>query len=274
MDWTHLVDTIEKIHDDEPQRAAELLEANLGLVTSAAEAERFTGLANHVLGEIQKKWERAAILNRRALERVADHASTRPALENLSASQFMAGHLADGLATELEAVRHAAEDALACAIAIRLRVALFLLEGGDRASSVGLYGAAIRVARSFDRETCCDRTIAVMSNNVASALLELVDRTHAEDEAVEQGALAARDFWLKAGTLVNHERADYLLALTYNALRRHDDAYQAATRGLATIAENSPQDVDRTFLLVELAFACRHVGRSEEAHEPVRLPRE
>jgi len=109
---------------------------------------------------------------------------------------------------------------------------------------------------------------------VASVLVELTDRTHAEDEALEQGALAARRFWLKAGTWVNHERADFLLALTYNALRRHDVAYDAAQRGLDTITKNGPQDVDRTFLLVELAFACQHLGHTDQAAEATRLARD
>jgi hypothetical protein len=274
MDWTNLVDVIEKIHDGEPNRAAELLEANLGLVNNAEEAERFTALTNHIFGENQNEWARAASLNRRAVERIATSPSARGAVENLSVSHFMAGDLADGLATELEAVRCAGHDGLACAIAIRLRVALFLLERGERITSIALFAAAARLARSLDRQTVCDRTVAKMANNMAAALLEITDRTHPEDEALEQGALAARDFWLKCGTWENHERADYLLALVYNALRRHDLAHEVARRGLATIDENGREDADRAFLMVEVAHAARHLGSTDEAAETARVARE
>lgn len=265
MDRTEIGEPLPLARGSDLERAAKLLEANLVLVTTPSEADRFTELVNHVVGEGLADWSRAAELNRGALERIPYPANARDAIENLSAACFMAGRLTVGLATDLDAMVLAGEDALACAIAVRLRTALYLLHTGEREGGIGLFGSALRAVHSLGDHTSRDRTIAAMVSNVTSILLALPDRSDSDSQLLEQGALTARTFWLRAGSSVNQERADYLVALTYNALRRHGLAREAATHALATIDTHGGREVDRAFLLVELAFANRQLGRLEEA---------
>src|SRR5204862_1909458 len=110
-----------------------------------------------------------------------------------------------------------------------------------------------------------DRTIAVSSNNIASALLDFSDRTSELDDFLEKTAQAARTWWLRAGDWRNDERADYLLALVANALGRHDEALAFASRGLATIRAGGEENVDQAFLHVARARAHRGLGETGEA---------
>ena len=63
---------------------------------------------------------------------------------------------------------------------------------------------------------------------------------------------------------MQHERADYLVALVCNASADWDAALAAATSGLATIEANGSEDVDRAFLLLEAGRAHRGAGRAAE----------
>lgn len=264
MDWYELVDTIGGIHQEAPELAAELLEASVALVRVAAEANQFTELVNEIVGGRLSQWHRAAELNRRALERVPAH-EARVALENLSAACLMAGCLAVGLAAELDAMASPGPDGVASVIAVRLRVVVLLLQEGERAGGVGLFASVLRMADSLESKTCCDRRIAALTGRIVSLLLDVAERSAFEDEVLENGAGTSRAFWFKAGDWVEQERSDYLLAHTYNTLGRHELAHSAAARALSTIATHGPQDVDRARLLNEVALACQHLGRTDEA---------
>ena len=63
------------------------------------------------------------------------------------------------------------------------------------------------------------------------------------------------------------ERADYLVALCANRLGKWQQAHKAASRGLAIIAANGEEDIDRAFLLLALARSCQGLGKTAEAEQ-------
>jgi hypothetical protein len=112
--------------------------------------------------------------------------------------------------------------------------------------------------------------IAAALNNTVSAILEREDADPA-DAAVRrvlvEGAEAARRAWRAAGTWVNFERADYLVALCRNKIGDWEAARDAAQSGLDTITANGTEDVDRAFLLLELGRAWRGLGDEAQREE-------
>ena len=104
-------------------------------------------------------------------------------------------------------------------------------------------------------------------NNTISGLLDhkQLDITDASQcAAMEQGSRLCRQIWQVAGGWLQCERADYLIAISCNRIRNWHAAAEAAQAGLDTIAANGTEDVDRSFLLLELARAWREMGRQEE----------
>jgi len=73
-----------------------------------------------------------------------------------------------------------------------------------------------------------------------------------------------RELWNRAGTWVNHERADYLCALVFNRLGEFAKALEAAERGRLLIETHGSEDVDHAFLMLESVQALFGLERREE----------
>jgi len=81
-------------------------------------------------------------------------------------------------------------------------------------------------------------------------------------------AQIAERFWLRTGTWVHHERAAYLRAMVANALGDAPQAREHALRGLALLDANDnaqAERVDRAFIELERARACRDLALADEA---------
>lgn len=264
------LNAIDRIHDDDPPQAARRLRAIDTGALASDDLGLLTFLHAHVLGEKFGAWDEAARRIDAAL--AGRDAVPLRALRNAAVAQKLAGNAAAASARAAELARAAnaahelAEQAVA-AMALSFRGAADApdaLAVELRALARGVAAAGAPSAGSAG----LDAAFAAAFNNATSALLDAcTDRLIMEPRAsaLREGAAAARDFWLRAGNWVNHERADYLLACVLNRVGDPQAARAAAQRGLDLIAANGVEDVDRAFLLLQLAGAGDALGDTAQA---------
>ena len=263
------LDEIDRIHDEAPAQAA----ARLRTLDIAALPPERAALAaflfNHVLGEKCNAWSDAA----QRLARLREQLPQPPLGVTLHAA------VADQLAGCAESPARAAlvaassEPAASCAIALR-RLGFTQQQMDTRSFAAALRDLALR-AGTLVTGSPLDSQLAAGLNNTTSALLDTA--TDANDpivrEALRSGAAQALRFWQSAGTWVNHERALYLVALVANRVGDHAQARDAVRQALDLIAASGTEEVDRAFLLLQLAGALRALGAdgaSDSAHAEAR----
>jgi hypothetical protein len=245
-------------HDTKTPEVADRLEANLDLVTDASGGAAVMNLAIHAVGAHLGDHARARRLCESVVERLGDDAEG-PAFLYLAVARRLAGD-EDGSA--------AAAEKLGDDPANEVRIGMLVAEGhmhaGDWDGAVALYADALGTAESLPEGHAGERAAAVVSNNIASELLERKGRTAAQDALMEKAAHAARTYWTRVGDWTNDERADYLLSLVHTSLGRAKEGRQYADRGLATIAANGEEKVDQAFLYLARARACRDLGATQQ----------
>lgn len=256
-------------HDSDPVGAAQRLRRISHADLSAEDLPGYTWLVNHLIGEESHQWSEALRMHRQTLG-IAAHPPV--ALRNRAVAAQLAG-------APLEAWQ--AEDALAettgatqSQASVTTRVAVLQhLAASDRATVIAAaLEPCVRAIAQWPSPGPLASMLAASLNNVVSAWL---DHPNPETDVprvakvMRESARACKDIWQVAGTWLNHERADYLIALVSNRLGDWPAARDAAQQGLNTIAANGTEDVDRAFLLVELARACRGLQQRDE-HERAR----
>lgn len=254
MNAAESLDEIDRIHDAEPQRAADGLRA---LDCHALPGERLplhAFLVNHVLGEKLGAWREAAE-RLQALHAGRPDAPLAVALQSAIAAELSGNP--PGAA--FEALTNAAG-----ATAARIAVGVGRL-GFEAASATELADRLLRLARESQRLDTAgplDQRLAAGFNNATSRLLDTVDEPAAPAlrDALVEGAAAALRFWQRAGTWVQHERALYLKALVHNRIGEPGAARDACTQALSLIAANGTEEVDRAFLQLQLAYALLRLG--------------
>jgi len=245
-------------HDTKTAELADRLEANVGLVSDEGGAARFMQLVNHAIGDHLGERERATRLCEDVVRRLGGEAG-EGSLLYLSVARRLSGD-DEGAA----AAHRAAGDDPALGVRIGLLVAQGLMHAGDWDQAGPLYAAQLATADGLGEGHAAERACAIVSNNLASELMEMDARSAEQDEWMEQAAHNARRYWTRIGNWVNDERADYLLAGVHHALGRHADARRYAERALATIAANGGGErVDQAFLLLARGAAARDLGDAE-----------
>ncbi len=230
-------------------------------VASAEDAARFASVVSHVVGEEAGNWA----LARSLIVAVQDKYTGSVGVQgNLAVASYMTGEWMNALVAEARAGAAAKESATAVGIWIRLSTAHALQRKGNWPDAFRLLEPTIDLAREVATPSRHDASIAALANNLATDLLDLDVRSKQQETALERVALLSRAYWFRAGSWIHQERADYLLALAYNALGRHHEARESAARGLATIDAHGDEAVDRAFLNVELAVACKALQQTGE----------
>jgi hypothetical protein len=263
----HSIDDLFEQHDTDPHGVGTALRE----FRSVPEKDlvRFSWLVNHVIGEKQTAWPDAFSLMLRVLPRNAPPS----ALLNFGACAYLAGAPIKAMALEVQVSK-----ALACHEAhARCLIQLRVLQCAGGASDADDFAAVLCECLSqLEKDSFPEKFVpmyAASLNNVVSLLLEH-ERADHQSEPIRSVLLAGseqcRALWRRAGTWVNHERADYLVALCANKVGQWEFAQTAALDGLATIDANGPEDVDRAFLLLELARAQHGLGQTEK-HEAARF---
>ncbi len=256
MNLDNLISSGWSRHADHPEEVATELESQVELVAEAAQAGGFLGLANHTIGEHLGDWPRAKKLASQIVERHPQTKDLTGGLMSLALAHYMAGDWVAALARQADIVRLSGDSAAVIQIKLYAQVTNALLAAGDYAQGVPLYSAVLELARTKG-EAASDRSVAITSNNLASGLEELTERTPEQTALMLQSADAAFEFWKRCGTWVNTERALYLLVLVCNAAGKPDEARRHAEEALSVIAENGEEKADEAFIRLALANAYR-----------------
>ena len=233
-------------HDTQTERLTGELEAAGQAAVPAALWSEFLNLSNHTIGEHLADWPRARALAELVLDGGSPDADTATAWAKLAAARFLAGDPTSAILAETACIK-AASDPVAAYVDCKVTLAHSMLGGGSIAQAAAIFDAALDLART-DTPSPVDRQFAVASNNITAELLETADRTPAMDAAMRRGADAALAFWRRAGTRVNEERAQYLVAAVANALGEPARALDAANAGLALVAAGGDDPLDEIYL--------------------------
>jgi hypothetical protein len=88
-------------------------------------------------------------------------------------------------------------------------------------------------------------------------LLDATDRSSVDNERMLYAAWASAYHWLQAGTVVHHQRAEWLLSRVYTVLGDVPTAMAHARRCLE-LTETSPSEMAP----FDLAYACEAIARA------------
>jgi tetratricopeptide (TPR) repeat protein len=251
-------------------------EANLGEVVAEIEAAAprvretkdaaaFTALVNHAIGQHAGAWPKAAALDSRVLQQVEASAAAASGFGNLAVARAMSGEGLQAFEAETRAAALAGENAVAQVVRVRFLLVEALAAARRWDEALALLPSVLDMAGALPAGSPAERVAAMSCNNIASALIDHPERRPEWNAALERTALASRQAWLRCGDWMNDERSDYLLALAYDALGRHDEALACASRGLETIARNGEEPYDAAFLHVARAKAHHAMGDGSSA---------
>ncbi len=261
------LDEANACHDDDPQHAATLLRRIDPSLLTADRRALLGFLINHVLGEKLGNWPEAH-QRQQAVLGAAGEAAGLPLWRHAAVAAHLGADAAQAesalmaLASGTHAPRDAAQALVQLAAASLLVPGLSADAAGLRANEALAALAAVH-ARSVPT---LDAGFAAAANNLASHLAErpLGDlRSPALQAALRDSATQAQRFWQRAGNWVQQERANYLLALSANALGDWAAGAQAARAGLALLDTHDvdhAESVDRAFIEQELAVALHGAG--------------
>ena len=117
------------------------------------------------------------------------------------------------------------------------------------------------------------RHFAAKLNGEVWGLLEKADRTRAEDEIMIHSAHASCCHWLKLGTGLHHQRAEWLIARVYCELGLADAALRHANRCQELTQEHAGlmEDFDQAYAHEAVARANAVAANRAEALKFLRL---
>lgn len=251
-------------HDAPPDDAAAVLADLAAQGVPEPQHAAFAALVNQIIGAGQDRWPEAFDL----LLRTCAASSVPCVLRNLAIAAWMSARPWQAWGYEAVLAQHARAAPAEAILSVRLGVLQYAVRRDAAAVVSRALNTCLAEATADADAGMLQAPIAAALNNIVSALLDApdLDRTDAPSRAaLREGADACRRRWRRAGSWLNHERADYLVALCRNALGEWAEAAAAARHGLDTIAANGSEDVDRAFLLLELARAQQALGYCGEA---------
>ena len=120
------------------------------------------------------------------------------------------------------------------------------------------------------------RHFAASLNGEVWTLLGKPDRSQAEDELMIHAAHASCCHWLKVGTGVHHQRAEWMIARVYSELGLGEAALRHANRCQELTQEHADlmEDFDRAYAQEALARANAVAGNRAEARKHLQLAEE
>ena len=213
MDFDTFLDQAWADHaTDSPAVAGRLNAQALALVGEAAQVVPLAHLAHHVWGEHLGRWQdglqflqQLAALPAAAAGGGTDSTAGQ-ALRRYQASLRLAGGLDDerGQWAPGDSIRITAMAAANLGCHDASRATALLEEALARAK-----GAALT-----DQDPA-HRALAIAGNSIAGTLEEKAGRSAAETSLMVRAAQVARQYWARAGTWLETERADYRLAMSW-----------------------------------------------------------
>jgi hypothetical protein len=241
--------------------AARIGSDGLALARNDAHTAALARLAHHVMGDHLGRW----IDGRQLLFHIGTSDPAGPAtgtvMRIFDASLALAGGLEDlrGAMSASDRIRVSAHAAGALAERDPPRSASLLRE------------AALEVdTEELPPQDPACRAIAINGNDIAATLSEKPLRSERERDLMLLAARTARDFWARAGTWLEVERAEYRLAISWlkapdlSAARRH------ARKCLDLVREHDAPALEWFFGFEALAQIERALGNAPAAAAAVQ----
>lgn len=199
VDIEKLIDDGWRDHADHPREVAQRLATSAATIDTPRHVAPFARIVTHVYGEHLGECDRGiAILESLLLPpAVGDDPSSRALVKRSVAALRVVGGDAGALAG------FPVEDR-----AWGLSIAASALAGlGDFRRALDAYAQATDLAPSLPAGSASVRALAMSGNNLAVALESKASRDEAETEGMVAAARAGLEFWRKAGTWLEEERA-------------------------------------------------------------------
>ena len=255
-------------HDKDPKATASALRSMArDRLVAEKDHRRFAWLTNHVIGEKEGQWSVAL----ETLEMAISESSEVACLVQRAVAALSAGKPIRAFSL-IPIIAQAGECSyLAADAAVKLAVVQFSAANESVPALAETFNSILGTFAGITGQLGKLSTLVAASlNNITSRLMDFKDadiRAPAYRQALTDGSQICRSVWQVAGNWVNHERADYLVALCANRLQDYEAALVAARSGIKTIEDNGSEDVDRAFLLLELARAHKGLGQTEKGQE-------
>lgn len=256
-------------HDADLVGAAVRLRAIAPSALGVDDLASYSWLVNHVIGEKGGDWPGARAL----LDALPAQPGSPPVLlRNRAVAYAMSGAALQAWQAESELAQVLTCGPALAAAAVRLGTLQHLAGTADPLLLVASLLPCLQALESAPAGGPAMPMAARAINNTVSGWLEQVQSPTAPlridplvGAAMARAARCCKVIWMHAGTWMQVERADYLVALVANAIGDWTAAAQAARDGITTIDANGPEEVDRAFLLVELARARHGLGEPAAA---------
>ena len=273
IDGDALLAQVDPIHDDEPERALELLRGLDVATVSVGRLPRLAFLLDHVLGEKFDLWSEALAAQRALVAHAGIHATPAIFRQAAVAAQIAGDSTQARAWTQALAASSDTPVAKARAL-VTLGAVMFSVSrlGAESAGRLALQALQPLAALHAMPGPGLDAAFGVVTNNIASDLLERRVADLAQPDlrtALQLTAQHSLRFWERGGTWVNRERAHYLGAMTANALGHGLQGAAQARAGLAMLDVHDTggaEKVDRAFLELELTMGlglCEQTGRAD-----------
>lgn len=253
MTFDQFIETAWNDHADHPDEVAERLATALDRVTAAEHVAPFARIAIHVYGEHLGQWQRGVALLQ-ALRGVPAFADGSEGAASVTRG-IAALRYCDGDPSAIASL--AAADQV---VALGLATAAFAARGEFR-RAIDAYGQALDLARpGLPDGSPALRALAVGGNNLAAVLEGKKDRNAQETRGMLVAAEASLEYWRRAGTWLEEERAHYRLTRSRLAAGEPEAALRSARDCIDVCARNDAPAFEQFFGYAVLALAQRGAG--------------
>jgi tetratricopeptide (TPR) repeat protein len=254
-------------HGADAPAVAERLAQSLDVIVAAEQVPSYARIVTHVYGEHLARYADGVAL----LERLR----TVPAWDG---SEAATGAVARGIAV----LRYCSGDtSVLAALAVDDRIVVLATASSAFAEqkaykrAIETYAEALALARDGVPDgSPALRALAVGGNNLAAALEEKPDRDALETRGMLTAAQGGLDYWRRAGTWLEEERAELRLSSSRRSAGDYDGAVHHAQRCLALCQAQDAPAIEHFFGAAALALAQRSAGLADEFDASRRIARQ
>lgn len=227
------------------------------LMTESAHVAPLTRLIVHVFGEHFGDWDGA----QRELQRLSQHALSLQDDAAQSALRIANAALTCAQGKPVPSIGLTTEERVA-ALCAGSAVAL---GRNELHQASDLFDAALALVQpGISGASGFHRPLAVAANNLASALGEMVGRSPAQNALMLRAAQVSRVYWEKAGTWLEVERAEYMLAKSNLRAGQTGQARPHAIACLSICQANQAPDFEFFYAHEMLATVARALNQRDE----------
>ncbi len=242
-------------HADRPREVADRLAEAIDRVVAPEHVAPFVRLAAHVYGEHLGEWQQGIDLLRRVAVLPACTVEGKAEVDRAVAMlRYARGeHTAlDGLAADAR-------------IAALAGAAATLAGRADIDAAIIAYDTALQdaAATGLVDGSPAIRALAVAGNNLAATLEELPTRDDRQAAAMVRAARGGLRYWQRAGTWLEHQRAEYRLARSLLLAGDPRAAAESAQRCVDLCTSNGAPAFEQFFGYAALALASRAAGQED-----------